>query len=287
MREVEQLPVEPQIEGQSIDRLDGHVSRAPASVTFTAVCFRYRDDAPLVHHQVTFNAPPGGLTALVGPSGAGKTTVFALLERFYDPESGTITLDGCDLADWPLAKLRSTIGYVEQDAPILAGTLRNNLRYAAPWATDDEIRAALVRTQLTGLLQRVPDGLDTVIGHRGTTLSGGERQRIAIARALLREPRLLLLDEATSQLDAVNEMALRKTIIDIAETTTVLVIAHRLSTVISARQILVMVSGQILATGTHAELLASNDLYRKLAATQFLVPDYPNATIGDLQGAAQ
>jgi ABC-type multidrug transport system fused ATPase/permease subunit len=270
MREVEQYPVEPQRDDQPTGSLNGHLSRVPASVAFSDVCFRYHDNAPLVHRQVTFTAPPGGLTAIVGPSGAGKTTVFALLERFYDPESGTITLDGRDLAHWPLAELRSAIGYVEQDTPILAGTLRDNLRYAAPWATDDEIHGALVRTQLTDLLERLPDRLDTAIGHRGTTLSGGERQRIAIARALLRAPRLLLLDEVTSQLDAVNEMALRKVMVDIAETTTVLVIAHRLSTVISARQIVVMEAGRMHATGTHAELVASNDLYRKLAATQLL-----------------
>ena len=271
MREVEQLPVEPQANGQVSVRLDERPEPAPASVAFTDVCFRYHDSAPLVHHRVTFTAPPGGVTAIVGPSGAGKTTVFALLERFYDPESGTITLDGYDLADWPLAELRGTIGYVEQDAPILAGALRDNLRYAAPGATDNEIRAALARTKLNDLLQRLPDGLDTVVGHRGTTLSGGERQRIAIARALLRAPRLLLLDEATSQLDAVNEAALRQVVADIARTTTVIVIAHRLSTVIDARQILVMAAGRMHATGTHAELVASNDLYRTLATTQLLI----------------
>ncbi|MDQ3904597.1 MAG: ABC transporter ATP-binding protein/permease [Actinomycetota bacterium] len=283
LHEVEQYPVESQGEDQPTGQLNGHLRRGPASVSFTDVYFRYHESAPPVHHRVTFTAPPGGLTAIVGPSGAGKSTIFALLERFYEPESGTISLDGRDLAHWPLAELRSTIGYVEQDAPILAGTLRDNLRYAAPWVTDDDVHAALVRTQLTDLLQRLPDGLDTVIGHRGTTLSGGERQRIAIARGLLRKPRLLLLDEATSQLDAVNEMALRKTVGDIAEVTTVLVIAHRLSTVIRAHQIIVMVSGQICATGTHTELLASNDLYRELAATQLLIPDYPDATP---QGAA-
>ncbi len=272
MREVEQLPVEPQVNGQVSVRLDQRQRSepAPASVAFSGVCFRYHDSAPLVHHHVTFTAPPGGVTAIVGPSGAGKTTVFALLERFYDPESGTITLDGCDLADWPLAELRGSIGYVEQDAPILAGTLRDNLGYAAPGATDNEVCAALARTRLYDLLRRLPDGLDTAVGHRGTTLSGGERQRIAIARALLRTPRLLLLDEATSQLDAVNEAALRQVVADIAQTTTVIVIAHRLSTVINARQILVMASGRMRATGTHAELVVSNDLYRNLATTQFL-----------------
>lgn len=267
IREVEKLPRESPTDVDSGARFE---LPAPASVAFNDVCFRYRDGAPLVHDHVTFTAEPGGMTAIVGPSGAGKSTVFALLERFYDPESGTVTLDGRDIAHWPLAELRSTIGYVEQDAPILAGTLRDNLRYAAPAATDDEIHAALARTRLTDLLERLPDGLDTTVGHRGTTLSGGERQRIAIARALLRAPRLLLLDEATSQLDAVNESALRQVIADISQTTTVLVIAHRLSTVVNARQIIVMTCGRAGATGTHAELVVSDELYRDLTSHQLL-----------------
>jgi len=270
IREVEKLPGEPETDGYAATPLDERPALAPASVAFSDVCFRYQDNAPLVHDHVSFAAPPGGMTAIVGPSGAGKTTVFALLERFYDPECGTITVDGRDIADWSLAELRSTIGYVEQDAPILAGTVRDNLRYAAPHATDDEIRAVLVRTRLTDLLERLPDGLDTIVGHRGTTLSGGERQRIAIARALLRAPRLLLLDEATSQLDAVNESALREVIADISQTTTVVVIAHRLSTIVNARQIVVMASGRTTAAGSHAQLLHSNGLYRDFTTTQLL-----------------
>lgn len=270
IRHVQQLPVEPQANGHVAGRLDTP-DPGPAEVAFTDVCFRYHDGAPRVHRDITFTAPPGGITAIVGPSGAGKTTVFALLERFYEPESGTIALDGRELTHWPLAELRSTIGYVEQDAPILAGTLRDNLRYAAPHATDTDIRDALARTRLTDLLDRLPDGLDTIVGHRGTTLSGGERQRIAIARALLRRPRLLLLDEATSQLDAGNESALHQVMADIARTTTVIVIAHRLSTVINACQIVVLAAGRMRAVGTHEELVASNDLYRNLATTQLLV----------------
>lgn len=270
IREVDKLPREPQAAADPIAPVLGRPTLPPASLTFTDVCFRYQLDGQLVLDHVTFTAPPGAMTAIVGPSGAGKSTLFALLERFYDPQHGTITLDGRDLADWPLAELRSTIGYVEQDAPILAGTLRDNVRYAAPTATDDEIRAILARTQLTNLLERLPDELDTVIGHRGTTLSGGERQRITIARALLSAPRLLLLDEATSQLDAINESALRQVIADISQTTTVLVIAHRLSTVINAQQIIVMTRGQTDATGTHAQLLVSNNLYRDLTAHQLI-----------------
>lgn len=271
MREVEQLPVEFQADHSALTPPSEHVNPQPASVAFSNVCFRYLNNTPSIHHGLTFIVPPGGVTAIVGPSGAGKSTVFALLERFYEPDSGTITLDDRDITDWPLAELRNTIGYVEQDAPILAGTLRDNLRYAAPTATDNQIHTALTRSQLTDLLNRLPDGLDTTIGHRGTTLSGGERQRIAIARALLRAPRLLLLDEATSQLDALNELTLRQVIADIARTTTVIIIAHRLSTIINARQIFVMSCGQIHAIGTHTELLATNHLYRDLANSQPLL----------------
>ncbi|WP_406005320.1 ABC transporter ATP-binding protein/permease [Streptomyces sp. NBC_00637] len=242
----------------------------PASLDFTDVRFRYADDLPYVHHGVTFTVPARGMTAFVGPSGAGKTTVFSLVERFYDPESGTIALDGRDLADWELSRLRSCIGYVEQDAPVLSGSLRDNLLLGNPSADDDAVRGVLKTTRLEGLVERLPQGLDTLVGHRGTKLSGGERQRVAIARALLRGPRLLLLDEATSQLDAVNEAALRDTVADVARTTTVLVVAHRLSTVTMADRIVVMDAGRVRAVGTHRELVAGDPLYAELAATQFL-----------------
>ncbi|MEV5164756.1 ABC transporter ATP-binding protein [Streptomyces werraensis] len=243
---------------------------APAAVAFQDVRFRYAEDLPYVHHGVTFSVPPQGLTAFVGPSGAGKTTVFSLIERFYDPESGVITVDGRDLADWDLPELRAAIGYVEQDAPVLSGSLRDNLLLGNPDAGEDALTRVLKTTRLDGLAARLPQGLDTLVGHRGTKLSGGERQRVAIARALLRRPRLLLLDEATSQLDAVNEAALRDTVADVARTTTVLVVAHRLSTVTAADRIVVMDAGRVRAVGTHRELVASDPLYGELAATQFL-----------------
>ncbi|MGR3867876.1 ABC transporter ATP-binding protein [Streptomyces graminifolii] len=243
---------------------------APAALAFDDVRFRYADDLPYVHHGVTFDVPAQGMTAFVGPSGAGKTTVFSLIERFYDPESGAITLDGRDLADWDLPRLRSAIGYVEQDAPVLSGSLRDNLLLGNRDADDEAVTRVLRTTRLDGLVARLPKGADTLVGHRGTRLSGGERQRVAIARALLRRPRLLLLDEATSQLDAVNEAALRDTVADVARTTTVLVVAHRLSTVMMADRIVVMDAGRVRAVGTHRELVTADPLYAELAATQFL-----------------
>lgn len=242
----------------------------PASVAFRDVRFRYADDLPYIHHGVTFEVPARGMTAFVGPSGAGKTTVFSLVERFYDPVSGEITLDGRSLADWDLASLRAAIGYVEQDAPVLSGSLRDNLLLGNPGADEAAVAAVVKTTRLDSLVERLPDGLDTLVGHRGTKLSGGERQRVAIARALLRRPRLLLLDEATSQLDAVNEAALRDTVADVARTTTVLVVAHRLSTVTMADRIVVMDAGRVRAVGTHRTLVAEDPLYAELAATQFL-----------------
>jgi ATP-binding cassette subfamily C protein len=243
---------------------------APLSVEFEDVRFAYRDGHLAAHHGVSFRIPAGGMTAFVGPSGAGKTTVFSLIERFYEPDSGRILVGGVGVRDWPLTTLRAAIGYVEQDAPVLSGTLRENLLFGAPAATEAQLDEALRITRLATLIARLPDGLETMVGHRGQRLSGGERQRVAIARALLRRPRLLLLDEVTSQLDAINEAALRETVADTARLTTVLVVAHRLSTVTMADRIIVLDAGRVLATGTHAELVAASPLYAELAATQFL-----------------
>ncbi|MEU0178717.1 ABC transporter ATP-binding protein [Streptomyces massasporeus] len=266
IEEALRLPAEPAAEAAPLPS----PGAGPAALAFDDVRFRYADDLPHVHHGVTFTVPAQGMTAFVGPSGAGKTTVFSLIERFYDPESGVITLDGRDLNAWELPRLRAAIGYVEQDAPVLSGSLRDNLLLGNPEAYEDALARVLKTTRLDGLVSRLPGGLDTLVGHRGTKLSGGERQRVAIARALLRRPRLLLLDEATSQLDAVNEAALRDTVADVARTTTVLVVAHRLSTVTMADRIVVMDAGRVRAVGTHRELVTADPLYAELAATQFL-----------------
>ncbi|MBW4700404.1 ABC transporter ATP-binding protein [Micromonospora sp. RL09-050-HVF-A] len=246
-------------------------ARGPAEVVFEQVCFRYPDRDEPALRDLTLTVPAGGLTALVGPSGSGKTTVLALIERFTEPQQGRILVDGRPLADWPLAELRAAIGYVEQDVAVLAGTLRENVAYATPGATDEEIHAVLRTTRLSTLLDRLGGDLDAPIRHRGLSLSGGERQRIAVARALLRRPRLLLLDEVTSQLDAANEAALREVIQEISRRTTVVVVAHRLSTVLAAEKIVVLENGTARSVGSHPELVRTDALYASLAAEQALV----------------
>ncbi|MFI8308512.1 ABC transporter ATP-binding protein [Streptomyces sp. NPDC085927] len=239
-------------------------------LAFEEVTFSYHSNEPAALSDVSFELPAGGLTAIVGPSGAGKSTIFSLLERFYDPQNGKVTLDGRNIREISLQQLRSTIGYVEQDAPVLDGTLRENLLLSAPWATEAELASIISATRLEALIKRLPSGLDSPVGHRGAALSGGERQRVAIARTLLRRPTVLLLDEVTSQLDSVNELQIREAVADISRETTVLVIAHRLSTVTTADRILVMDKGRICARGTHQELIAIEGIYQDLATKQLL-----------------
>lgn len=269
LSEVDEMPTEPI--GSVAPQPEGETGGS--RLAFSGVRFQYGPDRPEVLRGVSFEVPANGLTAFVGPSGAGKSTLFALIERFHEPSAGRILLDGRDLADWDLSALRANIGYVEQDAPLLSGTLRDNLVYGRPRASDDEIRDAVTLTRLDSLVERLPDGLDTPVGYRGTFLSGGERQRVALARALIRRPRLLLLDEITSQLDAANELAIRDVVTAAARTTTVLVVAHRLSTVTQADRIVVLDNGIVRASGTHAELAASDQLYAGFAATQLLTAE--------------
>jgi ATP-binding cassette subfamily B protein len=224
-----------------------------------------------VLHGVSFAAPRGKRTALVGPSGAGKSTILALIERFYDPGSGVISMGGLDIRTVDRAELRAQIGYVEQDAPVLAGSIRDNLMLASPRATDAQCVDVLHAVNLTEVLERSPLGLDAPVGEDGVMLSGGERQRLAIARALLAAPPILLLDESTSSLDGRNEQLMREAIDAVAENRTLIVIAHRLSTVVDSDQIVVLDKGRVVGVGTHSTLVESTPLYRELAKHQLLV----------------
>ncbi|GGO65470.1 ABC transporter [Microbacterium nanhaiense] len=220
---------------------------------------------------VSFEVPVGSRVALVGPSGAGKSTILALIERFYDATGGSICLHGHDIRELPREALRAQFGYVEQDAPTLAGSLADNLRLASPNATDADCERALRAVNLGHVIDRDPRGVDTPVGEDGVMLSGGERQRLAIARALLSAPPILLLDESTSSLDGVNEQRMREAIDAVAQGRTLIVIAHRLSTVVDSDKIVVLDRGQVVGQGTHAELIESTPLYRELAKHQLLV----------------
>jgi ABC-type multidrug transport system fused ATPase/permease subunit len=228
-------------------------------------------DEHAVLSDVSFRVPRGSRVALVGPSGAGKSTTLALIERFYDPTEGVIRLGGVDVRGLDRAELRAQIGYVEQDAPVLAGTLRANLLLGSPDASEAECVRVLEAVNLGEVLHRDPRGLDAQVGEDGVMLSGGERQRLAIARALLAAPPILLLDESTSSLDGVNEHKMRLAIDAVAEDRTLLVIAHRLSTVVDSDIIVVLENGRVVGSGTHSELVQSTPLYRDLAKHQLLV----------------
>ncbi|HCM49816.1 MAG TPA: ABC transporter [Microbacterium sp.] len=228
-------------------------------------------DAGDVLRGVSFRVPRGSRVAIVGPSGAGKSTTLALIERFYDPTDGAILLGGADIRTLPREELRAQLGYVEQDAPTLAGTIAQNLRLASPEATDADCERVLEAVNLTEVLERSPLRLQAPVGENGVMLSGGERQRLAIARALLAAPPILLLDESTSSLDGLNEQRMRDAIDAVAADRTLLVIAHRLSTVVDSDLIVVMQNGEVIGQGTHGELVESTPLYRDLARHQLLV----------------
>jgi len=228
-------------------------------------------DGTTVLQGVSFALPAGSRTALVGPSGAGKSTVLALVEGFYPLLEGTVRWAGTDVRELPRAALRARMGYVEQEAPVLAGTVRENLLLAAPDTGEDQLWQALADVGLTAVVRRSPLGLDVPVGDDGVLLSGGERQRLAIARSLLARPALLLLDEPTASLDARNEGLLRDTLAAAAADRALLVVAHRLSTVVDSDQIVVLDGGRVVAIGTHDELLDTSPLYRELATAQLLV----------------
>ncbi|GIJ51581.1 ABC transporter [Virgisporangium aliadipatigenens] len=265
MQEVLDLPLEPD-EGTASFPVAG----APA-VEFRDVRFAYAaDPGREVLRGVSFAVPYGTRTALVGPSGCGKSTTLSLIERFYDVTGGAVLVGGVDVRAIPREELRGTLGYVEQEAPVLAGTLRDNLLLTVPAAAEAELRAVLEAVNLSDLVERTPLGLDAQVGEGGVLLSGGERQRLAIARTLLAGPPILLLDEPTSNLDARNEAALHAAIDAVAADRTLLIVAHRLSTVVSADQIVVFDDGGVVAVGRHDELLSTSPLYREFAAHQLL-----------------
>ena len=218
---------------------------------------------------VSFKASAGQLVALVGPSGAGKTTLTYLIPRLYDPTEGVIRIDGHDLRDLALDSLSSAIGMVTQETYLFHDTIRTNLTYAKPDATQAEIEAAARAANIHEFITELPEGYDTVAGERGYRLSGGEKQRIALARVILKDPRILVLDEATSHLDSESESLIQDALKRVMAGRTSIVIAHRLSTILAADLILVMDRGQIVERGTHEDLLALNGLYAQLYETQF------------------
>ncbi|HXY93790.1 MAG TPA: ABC transporter ATP-binding protein [Acidimicrobiia bacterium] len=297
-RVFEVLDLEP-----SIDEKPGAVDvpAGPARIEFSHVDFRYprADEVSLAslesvavldqtpNHQVlfdvSFTAEPGELVALVGHSGAGKTTISNLVPRLYDVRAGAIRINGVDLRDTTLSSIQDTIGVVTQDAHLFHDTIRANLAYARPDATEDDMRAALRAAQILPLVESLPDGLETVVGDRGYRFSGGEKQRIAIARLLLKAPRIVVLDEATAHLDSESEVAVQAALETALAGRTSIVIAHRLSTVRHADKILVVSGGRIVETGTHEELLRRGGVYAELYDTQFR----RQAALEDVTTAAQ
>lgn len=239
-------------------------------VRFDRVRFHYpsRPDAPALD-DFSVAIEPGETVAFVGPSGAGKSTTFQLLLRFYDPDSGTISIDGVDLAKARPEDIRGLIGLVPQETVLFGATARENIRYGEPGATDAEIEAAARAAAADEFLRELPQGYDTFLGERGTRLSGGQRQRIAIARAMLKNPPILLLDEATSSLDAQSELLVQQALERLMRERTTIVIAHRLATVLEANRIVVMNHGRVAASGSHSQLLSSSPLYARLAELQF------------------
>ncbi len=235
----------------------------PGLVRFEAVTFGY-DPARPVLQDVELELAPERTVALIGHTGSGKTTLAALVPRFYDVQRGRVTIDGADVREVTLASLRAEIGVVSQDPFLFSATVRENLAFGRPDATDEEIRLAAERAQAHEFVEQLPDGYDTVIGERGITLSGGQRQRVAIARALVVDPRILILDDATASVDATTEAKIRKGLREAMRNRTTIIVAHRLSTIALADEIVVLEDGRIAARGTHDDLIATNDVYREI-----------------------
>ena len=261
-------------EEETGEQTEYRVAVNTAAIEFKNVDFHYPaedDEVKQILQSVSFKIERGQRVALVGPSGAGKSTVFSLIERFYEPTGGEILLDGQSVQEFSRQTLRAQLGYVEQDAPVLAGSIRDNLLLGRSDASEEELVEVLRQVNLTEVLNRDSAGLDAEVGESGIMLSGGERQRLAIARALLAKPPILLLDESTSALDGPNEQRMREAIDAVAQNRTLVVIAHRLSTVVDSDQIIVLERGKVVGIGSHSELVKTTPLYAELAKHQLLV----------------
>ncbi len=260
------LDIEPEI----VEAADAHdLDDATGSTRFDAVHFHYPDTDVASLADITFAAEPGQLVAFVGPSGAGKSTILQLVARLYDPDGGAVTIDGHDLRTLTFASLARTVGFVTQESYLFAGSLRDNIAYGRPDATDDEVEQAARAAAIYDRVMEFEDGFETVVGERGFRLSGGERQRIAIARVLLSDPRVLVLDEATSALDTASERRIQEALGELISGRTTLAVAHRLSTIQAADVIHVVDHGRIVESGSHDELLAAGGAYAELYREQF------------------
>ncbi|MDR4998772.1 ABC transporter ATP-binding protein [Brevibacillus parabrevis] len=254
------------------------LENAALPIQLDKVGFAYENGERILD-QVSFTIPAGKVTAIVGPSGSGKTTLFALLERFYQPAEGEIRLGHDPIDAFSLASWRSKIGYVSQESPLIAGTIRENICYGISRPISEaELKQAAAMAYADQFIDELPDGYDTQVGERGVKLSGGQRQRIGIARALLRDPQILMLDEATSSLDSKSEIIVQQALQNLMKGRTTLVIAHRLSTVVDADQIIFLEKGKITGMGTHEQLFESHDMYKELASQQLLMKEKVQAT---------
>ena len=264
-RRIYALESEPVLINDGIDETPGDLS---LGVSFRNVSFAYQGRSKSILQDLNFEIPAGKTLALVGPSGAGKTTLAQLLMRFWDPEKGSIKLNGIELKDYKLEDLRSRVALVAQDTYLFNNSLRENILVAKPDATELELGEAVKLSALSEVIESLPDGIDTMVGERGASLSGGQRQRVAIARAFLKDAPLLILDEATSHLDALSEQTVHKALNLLKTNRTTIIIAHRLSTIRDADRIIVLHEGRMVENGTHKELLQKPGLYRQLVSKQ-------------------